>query len=137
MSLSNIFIVHTLSLFFSRLVLDFDLLVFAFGQLPLVVCTWLCMFVSVLVVPYSLFHLWASRYQTCSHPALWSGLLGSGFMLYQGLGLGFLPTSVVLRNGLPPASRFIIIMEQVIIIIIIERERVGEREMRERWRERD
>ncbi|XP_031431372.1 sterol O-acyltransferase 1 isoform X1 [Clupea harengus] len=96
-----------------RLVLDFDLLVFAFGQLPLVVCTWLCMFVSVLVVPYSLFHLWASRYQTCSHPALWSGLLGSGFMLYQGLGLGFLPTSVVLRNGLPPASRFIIIMEQV------------------------
>ncbi|KAL2090396.1 hypothetical protein ACEWY4_015084 [Coilia grayii] len=115
-----LFILSTLVVDFideGRLVLDFDLLVFAFGQLPLVVCTWLCMFVSVLVVPYSLLHLWASRYPTCRHPGLWSGLLGCLFLLHQGLGLGFLPATVVLRNGLPPASRFIIIMEQVRLVM--------------------
>uniref|UniRef100_A0A3B5LQC6 O-acyltransferase n=1 Tax=Xiphophorus couchianus TaxID=32473 RepID=A0A3B5LQC6_9TELE len=85
-----------------RLVLDFDLLVYAFGQFPLVVCTWLCMFLSVLLVPYTLFHLW-----------LYTWLFGSAFLLYQGLCLGFLPTYVVVTNSLPPASCFIVIIEQV------------------------
>uniref|UniRef100_A0A3B1K817 Sterol O-acyltransferase 1 n=1 Tax=Astyanax mexicanus TaxID=7994 RepID=A0A3B1K817_ASTMX len=87
-----LFILSTLVVDFideGRLVLDFDLLVYAFGQFPLVVVTWICMFMSALVVPYVLLHSWA------------------------GLGLGFLPTYIVLRNGLPPASRFILILEQV------------------------
>lgn len=94
--------------------LDFDLLVYAFGQIPLVVCTWICMFLSVLVVPYSLFHLW-SQTQTgsYSHPGLCSFLFASIYLLYQVFGLGFLPTYIVVTNNLPPASRFIVIMEQV------------------------
>ncbi|XP_028817244.1 sterol O-acyltransferase 1 isoform X2 [Denticeps clupeoides] len=96
-----------------RLVLDFDLLVYAFGQFPLVVSTWMCMFLSMLVVPFALFHVWAGHYTSSGHPIVWSVLVGSVFLLYQVYGLGILPTSVVLKNGLPPASCFIIIMEQV------------------------
>lgn len=94
--------------------LDFDLLVYAFGQSPLVVCTWICMFLSVLLVPYTLFHLWSQTQSgSYSHPKLYSFLFGSVFLLYQALGLGFLPTYVVVINSLPPASCFIIILEQV------------------------
>lgn len=99
--------------FLTRLVLDFDLLVYAFGQLPLVVSIWFCMFLSVLVVPYGLFHIWASRYKSSRHRVLRTLLAGFLFLLYQGVVLGFLPTFLVLRNNLPPASRFIIILEQV------------------------
>ncbi|KAF7651274.1 hypothetical protein LDENG_00113220 [Lucifuga dentata] len=112
-----IFILSTLVVDFideGRLVLDFDLLVYAFGQFPLVVCTWIGMFLSVLLVPYNLFHLWSqSQSGSCSHPRLYSVLFGSAFLLYQALGLGFLPTYVVVTNSLPPASCFIIILEQV------------------------
>lgn len=97
----------------SRLVLDFDLLVYAFGQLPLVVSAWLCMFMSALVVPYGLFHLWAGQYQASRHRVLSSVLAGAAFLLYQWLCLGFMPIYVVVKNGFPPASRFIIILEQV------------------------
>lgn len=98
----------------SRLVLEFDLLVYAFGQFPLVVVTWMCMFLSTLVVPYVLLSVWASVYPTSNHRALWTVLAGSLLLLYQGLCLGFLPTYVVLKNGLPPASCFILILEQVL-----------------------
>lgn len=97
-----------------RLVLDFDLLVYAFGGFPLVVCTWICMFLSVLFVPYTLFYLWSlSQSGSYSHPSLYSFLFGSVFLLYQALGLGFLPTYVTVSNSLPPASCFIVILEQV------------------------
>nr|XP_019936045.1 PREDICTED: sterol O-acyltransferase 1 [Paralichthys olivaceus] len=110
-----LFILSTLVVDFideGRLVLDFDLLVYAFGQFPLVVCTWICMFLSVLVVPFTLFHLW-SQSQSGSYPRLNTLLFGSVYLLYQALGLGFLPTYVVVINSMPPASCFIIILEQV------------------------
>uniref|UniRef100_A0A3P9KUM3 O-acyltransferase n=1 Tax=Oryzias latipes TaxID=8090 RepID=A0A3P9KUM3_ORYLA len=112
-----LFILSTLVVDFideGRLVLDFDLLVYAFGQFPLVVCTWICMFLSVFLVPYTLFHLWAqSQSGSYGHPRVSSLLLGSAFLLYQVLGLGLLPAYVVVTNSLPPASCFIIIIEQV------------------------
>lgn len=97
-----------------RLVLDFDLLVYAFGQIPLVVCTWICMFLSVLVVPYALFHLWSqTQSRGYSQSGLCRFLFASVYLLYQAFGLGFLPTYIVVTNNLPPASCFIVIMEQV------------------------
>uniref|UniRef100_A0A7N5ZRW9 O-acyltransferase n=1 Tax=Anabas testudineus TaxID=64144 RepID=A0A7N5ZRW9_ANATE len=112
-----LFILSTLVVDFideGRLVLDFDLLVYAFGQFPLVVCTWTCMFLSVLMIPFTLFHLWShTQCASYSHPKLYSLLFGSVFGIYQALGLGFLPAYVVVTNSLPPASCFIIIMEQV------------------------
>lgn len=116
-----LFILSTLVVDFldeGRLVLDFDLLVYAFGQLPLVVCTWICMFLSVLVVPYMLFYFW-SQTQTgsYSYPRACTVLFCFVYLLFQTLGLGCLPTYVVVTNGLPPASRFIIILEQVRFIM--------------------
>ncbi|XP_026104766.1 sterol O-acyltransferase 1 isoform X2 [Carassius auratus] len=103
-----------------RLVLEFDLLVYAFGQFPLVVVTWMCMFLSTLVVPYVLLSFWASVYPTSNHRGLWTVLAGSLLLLYQGLCLGFLPTYVVLKNGLPPASCFILILEQLLLLVLFE-----------------
>ncbi|XP_077391367.1 sterol O-acyltransferase 1 [Festucalex cinctus] len=112
-----LFILSTLVVDFideGRLVLDFDLLVYAFGQFPLVVCTWIFMFLSVLVVPYPLFKLWTqTQTVSSSHHKLYSFLFGSMFLLYQALCLGFLPTYVVVVNSLPPASCFVVILEQV------------------------
>ncbi|KAK2835540.1 hypothetical protein Q5P01_016024 [Channa striata] len=116
-----IFILCTLVVDFideGRLVPKFDLLVYAFGQFPLVVCTWICMFLSALLIPYSLFHQWShTQSESYSHPKLYSLLFGSVFLLYQAVVLGFLPAYVVVINGLPPASRFIIIMEQVRLLM--------------------
>ncbi|XP_057698062.1 sterol O-acyltransferase 1 [Corythoichthys intestinalis] len=112
-----LFILSTLVVDFideGRLVLDFDLLVYAFGQFPLVVCTWIFMFLSVLVVPYPLFKLWRQTQSGANrHRWLSSFFFGSVYVLYQALGLGFLPTYVAVVNSLPPASSFIIILEQV------------------------
>lgn len=112
-----LFILSTLVVDFldeARLVLDFDLLVYAFGQFPLVVCTWIGMFLSVLLVPYTLFFFWSqSQTGSYSYPRVCSLVFGCVFLLYQALGLGFLPTFVVVSNNLPPASRFIVILEQV------------------------
>ncbi|XP_073724139.1 sterol O-acyltransferase 1 isoform X2 [Misgurnus anguillicaudatus] len=100
-----------------RLVLEFDLLVYAFGQFPLVVVTWMCMFLSALVVPFVLLSGWASYYTTSNHGTLWTVLAGFLLLLYQGLCLGLMPTYVVLKNSLPPASCFILILEQVRFIM--------------------
>lgn len=97
----------------SRLVLGFDLLVFVFGKLPIVFCTWLCMFSATVVVPYNLFVWWAQGYSSSSHRAVHTFFYGMLFTLFQIAGLGFGPTYVAVSYALPPASRFIVILEQV------------------------
>ncbi|NP_001087028.1 sterol O-acyltransferase 1 S homeolog [Xenopus laevis] len=96
-----------------RLVLEFDLLVYAFGKFPIVISTWLCMFLSTFIIPYGLFSTWARGYRASSHRSIRSIFFGILFMMFQTLGLGFMPTYIVLHHDLPPASRFIIILEQV------------------------
>lgn len=100
--------------FLCRLVLDFDLLVFAFGQFPLVVISWICMFISALVVPFVLLRWWAGVYSSSCHRTFYTLITMTLLLLYQSLGLGFLPTYIVLKNSLPPASCFILILEQVL-----------------------
>lgn len=87
---------------------------FAFGQFPLVVVSWICMFVSALVVPFVLLRWWAAAYSSSNHPTFYTLLAATLLLLYQSLGLGFLPAYIVLRNSLPPASCFILILEQVL-----------------------
>ncbi|KAB5567077.1 hypothetical protein PHYPO_G00228640 [Pangasianodon hypophthalmus] len=111
-----LFILSTLVVDFideGRLVLDFDLLVFAFGQFPLVVVSWLCMFVSALLVPFALLRWWAGVYSSSHHRTFCTLIAVTLLLLYQSLGLGFLPAYIVLKNNLPPASCFILILEQV------------------------
>lgn len=111
-----LFIVSTLVMDFideGRLVLDFDLLVYAFGRFPIVISTWLCMFLSTLLVPYGLFLQWASGYQATKHRVLRTLFFGALFVLFQTLGLWAAPLYTVIHFHLPPASRFIVILEQV------------------------
>ncbi|KAE8610488.1 hypothetical protein XENTR_v10012146 [Xenopus tropicalis] len=115
-----LFILSTLVVDFideGRLVLEFDLLVYAFGKFPIVISTWLCMFLSTFLIPYGLFSAWARGYRASFHRSIRSVFFGLLFMTFQMLGLGFMPTYIVLHHDLPPASRFIIILEQVRLIM--------------------
>ncbi|XP_064283749.1 sterol O-acyltransferase 1 [Passer domesticus] len=115
-----VFILSTLLVDFideGRLVLGFDLLVFVFGKFPVVFCTWLCMFSATVVVPYNLFVWWAQGYSSSSHRAIHSFFYGMLFTLFQIAGLGFGPTYVAVAYALPPASRFIVILEQVRLVM--------------------
>lgn len=97
----------------SRLVLGFDLLVFVFGKFPVVFCTWLCMFSATVIIPYNLFVWWAQGHCSSSHRRIRSFFYGMLFTLFQTAGLGFGPTYIAVSYALPPASRFIVILEQV------------------------
>ncbi|KAM8930506.1 sterol O-acyltransferase 1 [Pelodytes ibericus] len=99
------------------LVLEFDLLVYAFGKFPIVLCSWLCMFLGTLIIPYGLFSMWARGYRASAHRRIRSLVFGSLFMMFQMFALGFGPAYIVLQYSLPPASRFIVILEQVRLIM--------------------
>ncbi|KAL7984767.1 hypothetical protein Chor_003337 [Crotalus horridus] len=97
-----------------RLVLEFDFLVYSFGKISIVAPTWLCMFFSTLLVPYVLFVRWAQGFHSSSHKIIYSTLFGALFVIFQTVCLGFGPIYIVLVYDLPPASRFIIILEQIL-----------------------
>uniref|UniRef100_A0A8C9ZP41 O-acyltransferase n=1 Tax=Sander lucioperca TaxID=283035 RepID=A0A8C9ZP41_SANLU len=96
-----------------RLVLEFDLLFFAFGKLGTVTCAWLVMFVYTLLVPYFTLVFWGSFYH--SFPSKLGLSLGTGLVLsaVQTCVLGLFPIYVAVHYQLPPASRFIVILEQI------------------------
>ncbi|XP_044533025.1 sterol O-acyltransferase 1 [Gracilinanus agilis] len=100
-----------------RLVLEFGLLSYAFGKLPHVVLIWLYMFLATLIIPYVLLEYWAKGYTKSSRPFFYSFCYGMLFMFFQILVLGCGPTYAVLAYTLPPASRFIVILEQVRFIM--------------------
>lgn len=100
-------------LFLPRLVLEFNLMSYAFGKLPVAMWTWWAMFLSTLAVPYFLFQRWARGYSKSSHPVVHSLFHCFLFMVFQIGVLGLGPTYVVLAYTLPPASRCIVILEQV------------------------
>ncbi|XP_069002990.1 sterol O-acyltransferase 2 [Embiotoca jacksoni] len=96
-----------------RLVLEFDLLFFAFGKLGTVTWAWVIMFVYALLVPYYILMFWGSLYH--KSPSKWGLSLGTGLILsaIQACVLGLFPIYVVVHHQLPPASRFIVILEQI------------------------
>ncbi|XP_062990254.1 sterol O-acyltransferase 1 [Elgaria multicarinata webbii] len=111
-----LFILSTLVVDFideGRLVLEFDLFVYSFGKFSIAAPTWLCMFLSTLIVPYGLFVQWAQGYHGSSHKTIRSFFFGALFMIFQIVGLGLGPTYIALAYDLPPACRFIVILEQV------------------------
>lgn len=96
-----------------RLVLEFDLLFYAFGKLGTVTVAWAIMFSYTLSVPYYTLLFWGSLYHKV--PSKLGLSLGMGLILYliQTCILGVFPIYVVVHHQLPPASRFIVILEQV------------------------
>ncbi|XP_033007190.1 sterol O-acyltransferase 1-like isoform X2 [Lacerta agilis] len=102
-----------------RLVLEFDLLVFAFGKCSVVASTWLYMFLFTLTVPYGLFLLWAQGYHGSAHKTIRSTFFGGLFMIFQIFGLGVGPAYIAIAYHLPPASAAIVILEQVRLLMKI------------------
>ncbi|XP_061490210.1 sterol O-acyltransferase 1 isoform X2 [Rhineura floridana] len=96
-----------------RLVLEFDVLVYSFGKFSIVASSWLYMFLASLVVPYGLFLQWAQGYHGSSHKTIHSSFFGALFVIFQIVGLGLVPTYIVVAYSLPPASSFIVILEQL------------------------
>lgn len=93
--------------------LEFDLLFYAFGKLATVTWAWAVMFAYTLLVPYYTLRFWGSVYHTSrSKPAL-SLAVGLALSAVQTYVLGHFPIHVVVHYELPPASRFIVILEQV------------------------
>ncbi|KAI2663950.1 Sterol O-acyltransferase 1 [Labeo rohita] len=111
-----LFIISTLAVDYidqGRLVLDFDLFYYAFGQLGTVVWAWTLMFVYTLLGPYYILSVWASLHHSCSWRTCVSAAAALTLCAAQMSMLGIFPVYIVLHYQLPPASRFIIILEQI------------------------
>ena len=78
-----------------RLMMEFDLLTFSFGQLPLALVTWVPMFLSTLLVPYQALRLW-ERPQS---GGAWTLRVGLGCLLLAAhtVVLGILPVHVAVE----------------------------------------
>lgn len=93
--------------------MEFDILFFAFGKVGTVTWAWVVMFAYTLFIPYYTLVFWGSLYH--SAPSKIGLSVGVGLILsaVQTYVLGHFPVYVVLHYQLPPASRFIVILEQV------------------------
>ncbi|XP_045409858.1 sterol O-acyltransferase 2 isoform X2 [Lemur catta] len=100
----------------SRLVLEFELLIFSFGQLPLALVTWVPMFLSTLLVPYQALRLWARPGPRGVAWALRAGL-GCSLLAAHAAVLCALPVHVAVAQQLPPASRCVLVFEQVRLLM--------------------
>ncbi|XP_069761956.1 sterol O-acyltransferase 2-like [Narcine bancroftii] len=115
-----VFVVSTMAVEFideGRLILEFDLLVYAFGKLPRVFAAWICLFLYTLIVPYKALDLWGTSSHLVRYPFLATLALVSVLLLCQVAVLGFYPIYIVIHYELPPASRFIVILEQIRLIM--------------------
>ncbi|XP_014641995.1 PREDICTED: sterol O-acyltransferase 2 [Ceratotherium simum simum] len=113
-----VFIINTLAIDFideGRLMLESDLLIFSFGQLPLALMTWVPMFLSTLLAPYQALRLWA-RPQAGGAWTLGVGL-GCALLAAHTAVLGVLPVHVAVDYQLPPASRCVLVFEQVRLLM--------------------
>ncbi|CAB4012843.1 sterol O-acyltransferase 1-like [Paramuricea clavata] len=92
-----------------RLVVDFSILTWAFGNTSVVVVTWILMQLQVLLA-YPLFIAWVSTRVTAPKVVdlIWLGV----FFVYLAI-LFIFPLNDILSNKLPPVSRVIITMEQI------------------------
>ncbi|XP_033857516.3 sterol O-acyltransferase 2 isoform X1 [Acipenser ruthenus] len=111
-----VFIISTVAVDFidqGRLVLEFDLLFYAFGRFSTVVFAWLCMCSYTLVVPYKALCLWGGHYHSVRFRGGFTFVVGSLVLACQACVLGVYPIYVVVHYKLPPASSFIVILEQI------------------------
>ncbi|XP_073939557.1 sterol O-acyltransferase 2 isoform X3 [Castor canadensis] len=113
-----VFIISTLAIDFidgGRLGLELDLLIFSFGQLPLALMTWVPMFLSTLLVPYQALRLWA-RPRASSTWILGAGM-GCALLAIHVSVLCVLPVHIAREHHLPPASRCVLVFEQVRLLM--------------------
>ncbi|OWK08419.1 SOAT1, partial [Cervus elaphus hippelaphus] len=93
-----LFILSTLAVDYideGRLVLEFNLMSYAFGKLTVAMWTWFTMFICTLTVPYFLFQRWARGYHRTSHPVVYSFIHCFLFVVFQTGVLGTVPVPTV------------------------------------------
>ncbi|XP_058259868.1 sterol O-acyltransferase 2 isoform X2 [Hemibagrus wyckioides] len=111
-----LFIISTLAVDYidqGRLVLDFDLFFYAFGQLGTVIWAWLIMFCYTLFGPYYILKQWRELHSSYQWKMPISIATTMVLLAAEITVLGYFPVYVVLHYQLPPASRLIIIPEQI------------------------
>ncbi|PVD30707.1 hypothetical protein C0Q70_09982 [Pomacea canaliculata] len=95
--------------------LNFDLIVWAFGKLPKVMSSWVCMQLSTLLIVYPAFYYWSTHRRpgpTGVYDIVWLFVA----IAYQ---IAFLtiPILHLVENNMPPASSVIVTCEQVRFIM--------------------
>lgn len=98
---------------FHRLVPEFELFFYAFGKLSIVAWSWLVMFIYALLGPYFALSVWGELYHSSGWKVLVSVTAGLLLAAAETAVLLIFPVYVILHHQLPPASRFIIAVEQV------------------------
>ncbi|XP_070791056.1 sterol O-acyltransferase 2-like [Pituophis catenifer annectens] len=99
-----------------RLVLDFELFITCFRQLPTALLAWLCMFLYTLFVPYQALQIWSGCLKMTRFPNLLTVtlvLLVLLVLLCHAAVLGFFPVYIAVYCNLGIASRKIVIYEQI------------------------
>ncbi|XP_040196567.1 sterol O-acyltransferase 2-like [Rana temporaria] len=92
--------------------IDPSLFIFAFGQPGTVAWSWICLFTYTLLVPYKALVVWGSLYPKSNHKIMLSAFVGILLLVGQTCVLCIFPFYVVKHYQLPPASGFIVIIEQ-------------------------
>ncbi|KAG9491780.1 hypothetical protein GDO78_000338 [Eleutherodactylus coqui] len=100
-----------------RLVLEFELLFYAFGQTGTVVWSWLCLFIYTLLVPYKVLSFWSSMYPKSRHKILLSACVGTFLLVSLMCVLCVFPVYIIKHYQLPPASSLIVSLEQIRFIM--------------------
>ncbi|KAM5180158.1 sterol O-acyltransferase 2 isoform 2-T2 [Mantella aurantiaca] len=96
-----------------RMDFEFNVFFYAFGQIGTVTWSWTCMFTYTLLVPYKALVFWGTLYPKSNHKVMLSAFVGMLLLVSQICVLCIFPVYVVKHNRLPPASGFIITLEQV------------------------
>ncbi|XP_013378912.1 sterol O-acyltransferase 1 isoform X2 [Lingula anatina] len=97
-----------------RLVLDFDLIIWACGKFPLVVTTWLWMKGSAIAL-YPLFYYWSTtrnHYKVGIYDYLWLSLFVAYIFAFL-----ILPVQAITENQIPPGSTLLLVTEQVRLVM--------------------
>ncbi|XP_058026980.1 sterol O-acyltransferase 2-like [Ahaetulla prasina] len=100
-----------------RLVLDFELIITAFRQLPTAFFAWLCMFLYTLFVPYQALQIWSGCLKMTRFPNLLTVTLVLLVLLCHAAVLGFFPIYVAVYCNLGIVSRNIVLFEQVRFLV--------------------
>ncbi|XP_032067238.1 LOW QUALITY PROTEIN: sterol O-acyltransferase 2-like [Thamnophis elegans] len=96
-----------------RLVLDFELFIIGFRQLPTALLAWLCMFLYTLFVPYQALQIWSGCLKMTRFPNLLTATLVFLVLLCHAAVLGFFPVYIAVYCNLGIAARKIVLFEQI------------------------
>ncbi|XP_060619784.2 sterol O-acyltransferase 2-like [Anolis sagrei] len=94
-------------------VLDLEIFTFSFGGLHMVPLPWLIMFLYTLLMPYKVLQIWAASVKTLQFPTLLTVIAAVVLLIGHTTVLGFYPIYTVVSQPFGPASRLIIILEQL------------------------